>query len=107
MFAGLAVAEADRRHRLRNTVDGLAASLRLAGTGAQEPLWDVLAGVRIPVLVLAGERDAKFTEIGNRMAGAMPKATFATIPVAGHAAHTEQPEATAGLIAAWISQPGG
>ena len=102
MFAGLAVSGADRRHRLRNTVEGLAASLRLAGTGAQEPLWDALAGVQIPELVLAGERDAKFTETGQRMARAIPTATFATIPGAGHAAHAEQPEATAALVSDWL-----
>jgi pimeloyl-ACP methyl ester carboxylesterase len=32
------------------------------------------------------------------MASAVPRATFATIPDAGHAAHTEQPEATARLV---------
>jgi 2-succinyl-6-hydroxy-2,4-cyclohexadiene-1-carboxylate synthase len=103
MFAGLAVDDADRCHRLRNTVEGLAASLRLAGTGAQEPLWDVLTGVQIPVLVLAGERDAKFTEIGQRMAGAIPNATFATIPGAGHGAHAEQPAATAAVVSDWLT----
>jgi 2-succinyl-6-hydroxy-2,4-cyclohexadiene-1-carboxylate synthase len=106
MFAGLAVTVDDRRHRLRNTVDGLAASLRLAGTGAQSPLWDVLASIEIPVLVLAGAMDAKFTELGRRMAGAIPAATFASIPNAGHAAHAEAPEATASLVADWLlAQP--
>ena len=103
MFAGLAVDDADRCHRLRNTVEGLAASLRLAGTGAQEPLWEMLAGVQIPVLALAGERDVKFTEIGQRMAEAIPHATFATIPGAGHAAHAEQPAATAALVSDWLT----
>ena len=98
MFAGLTVTETDRRHRLRNTVAGLAASLRLAGTGAQEPLWDALREVRIPVLVLAGERDTKFTEIGQRMAGLLSNGTFMAIPGAGHAAHAENPGATATLI---------
>ena len=63
----------------------------------------MLAGVQIPVLVLAGERDAKFTEIGQRMAGAIPNATFATIPDAGHAAHAEQPAATAALVSDWLT----
>jgi 2-succinyl-6-hydroxy-2,4-cyclohexadiene-1-carboxylate synthase len=103
MFAGLDVAERDRRHRVGNTVDGLAASLRLAGTGAQNPVWDMLEAIQIPVLVMAGERDAKFTEIGQRLTAAIPNATFATIPNAGHAAHAEQPEATAASIADWLS----
>ena len=103
MFAGLEVDERDRRHRLRNTANGLAASLRLAGTGAQEPVWHLLGEIRVPVLVLAGERDAKFSEIGVRMAEAIPTASFASIPNAGHAAHAEQPEATAALISDWLA----
>ena len=39
---------------------GLAASRRLAGTGAQEPLWYRLAELEMPVLLVAGERDEKF-----------------------------------------------
>ena len=103
MFAGLDVGDSDRRHRVRNSVAGLAASLRLAGTGAQQPVWDLLGSITIPVLVLAGERDAKFTEIGRRMAGAIPNARFEPILGAGHAAHAENPDATATLIADWLA----
>jgi 2-succinyl-6-hydroxy-2,4-cyclohexadiene-1-carboxylate synthase len=102
MFAGIDWATEDRRQRARNTAAGLAASLRLAGTGAQRSYWDELAAIDIPVLVLAGERDAKFTEIGHRLAESIPHATFRAIPSAGHAAHTEQPAATADLIAQWL-----
>src|SRR5260221_8315950 len=41
--------------RLRNTAGGLASSLRLAGTGAQDPLWGRLSELAMPVLCLAGE----------------------------------------------------
>lgn len=88
--------------RLRNTVDGLAWSLRTAGTGVQRSLWDELPTVTVPVLVLAGELDTKFAEIGRRMAEVLPHGTFGTIPDAGHAAHGEQPAATAELIAGWL-----
>ena len=103
MFDGLPATEFDRVHRRRNTADGLASSLRLAGTGAQQPLWERLPAVSVPVLVLAGARDAKFIEIGHRLVEAMPDATFETIPGAGHAAHSEQPEATAARITRWLS----
>jgi pimeloyl-ACP methyl ester carboxylesterase len=51
---------------------------------------------------MAGEHDSKFTEIGRRLAESIPHATFEVIPGAGHAAHTERPEATATLIAEWL-----
>jgi len=102
MFARLPVSGDALEHRRRNTVAGLAHSLRSYGTGAQTPLWDRLASIDVPVLVLAGELDAKFVDVGRRMAAALPRAAFATVPDAGHAAHTEHPHATVDLIADWL-----
>ena len=45
LFAGLDEHTAFRAERLANTTDGLASSLRLAGTGQQEPLWDRLGSI--------------------------------------------------------------
>ena len=106
IFATLPDDAAGREHRARNTAAGLAHSLRTAGTGVQESLWSRLGEIRIPVLVLAGELDTKFSEIGRRMAAALPDATFESIPGAGHAAHTEQPEAVAAAIATWLGAVG-
>ncbi|MBW3644464.1 MAG: alpha/beta fold hydrolase, partial [Actinobacteria bacterium] len=57
LFAGLAEEVQCREERRENTVAGLAASLRLAGAGAQEPLWHRLEELAMPVLVIAGEHD--------------------------------------------------
>ena len=103
MFARLPADEDGLTHRRRNTAPGLAHSLRAYGTGAQTPLWDSLAGVEIPVLVLAGELDTKFATIGARMAELLPHGVFAAVPSAGHAAHTERPEATTALITRWLA----
>jgi len=101
LFASLPPDPAGRRHRLGNTAAGLAHSLRTAGTGAQEPLWERLAALTIPVLCLAGEQDHKFTGLGERLAGSLPQGRFAKVPGAGHAAHTERPEVVAAAIAEW------
>ena len=78
--------------RRRNTVAGLAASLRLAGTGTQADLWGRLGRLDVPVLVLAGERDAKFTALGRELAATIGEnARFEAVADAGHAAHLEQP----------------
>jgi 2-succinyl-6-hydroxy-2,4-cyclohexadiene-1-carboxylate synthase len=96
----------DRADRLQNTASGLAASLRLAGTGAQDNLWGRLSELTMPILVMAGEDDAKFTDIGCRMVeGIGRNATFATVPNAGHAAHLEQPAAFLAVVRAWLGQP--
>jgi len=73
--------------------------LRLLGPGVQEPLWERLPELRVPVLVLAGERDEKYVDVGRRAAAAVgDNARFAVVPEAGHAAHLEQPGAFRALV---------
>jgi len=89
----MAAREELRRQRLRNSVTGLANSLRGMGTGAQESLWDRLGVMSVPTLLVAGALDDKFCRIGRAMADAMPRAALAIVPDAGHAVHLERPEA--------------
>jgi 2-succinyl-6-hydroxy-2,4-cyclohexadiene-1-carboxylate synthase len=102
LFAGQSpeVAAAARADRLDNDPAHLAASLRGIGTGAMQPLWDRLAELTMPVAVLAGERDAKFVALAQRLAGALPRATLAIVPGAGHALALEAPVAVAAAIGA-------
>jgi len=103
LFAGLSPEAANLHDRLRNTAEGLAASLRSTGTGTQQPLWDRLAEIDIPVLVLAGEHDAKFLALGERLAATIRSATFVVVPDAGHTVHLEQPVTTADIVADWLA----
>jgi 2-succinyl-6-hydroxy-2,4-cyclohexadiene-1-carboxylate synthase len=103
LFASLPAEAAGRDERLANTADGLAFALRRLGTGAQEPLWDRLAGLRPPVLLVAGERDPKFAGLARRMAAAIgPSARVAIVPGAGHAVHLERPAELAALVEAFL-----
>lgn len=104
MFARLPVDAYGLAHRQRNDGDGLASSLRLAGTGAQESLWGRLGEIDVPVLLIAGEHDSKFVDIGERMATSLPNGQFHSIPSAGHAAHTEQPDAVAAAVRSWVTR---
>ena len=102
LFAQLPVTEQDRRERRRNTPAGLASSLRLAGTGTQEPLWARLGGLSLPVLVLAGADDPRFVALGARLAGTLPDAVLSLVPGAGHAAHLHRPAVAARMVATWL-----
>jgi 2-succinyl-6-hydroxy-2,4-cyclohexadiene-1-carboxylate synthase len=103
LFATLPPDAAGLADRKRNTTAGLASSLRLAGTGAQDPLWDRLGLLPMPVLLVTGERDAKFVGIAERMSRSIPNATMQVIGGAGHAVHLEQPEAFASALEAWLA----
>jgi 2-succinyl-6-hydroxy-2,4-cyclohexadiene-1-carboxylate synthase len=104
LFAGLSDEMQFRAERLENTVDGLSESLRQAGTGSQDPLWSRLDRLDMPVLVVAGADDAKFSAEGARLVDSIgPNATLALIADAGHAAHLEQPDAFLSLLREWLA----
>jgi 2-succinyl-6-hydroxy-2,4-cyclohexadiene-1-carboxylate synthase len=104
MFAGLPRDPGALADRRRNTAAGLAASLRLAGTGTQQPRWDDLHSLTMPVLYLAGELDTKFAAMLPRLVAATGRSARSVIvPAAGHAAHLEAPEAFVAALRAWLA----
>ena len=107
LFAGLTPEAQHRDARLENDPHALATSLRLAGTGAQEPLWDRLGEVAAPVLLVAGERDERFAATAARMAALMGgDAEVRLVPGAGHAAHLERPAAFLDVVRPWLAERG-
>ncbi|HEY4452267.1 MAG TPA: alpha/beta fold hydrolase [Solirubrobacteraceae bacterium] len=88
-----------REDQRRNRPEALAAALRGIGTGEMEPLWDRLPELSMPVTVLAGERDRKFTAIARRIAAGAPRAAIVAIP-GGHGLPLEHPGAVARALAA-------
>lgn len=87
--------DADRR---RNTPAGLARALRGLGTGALPSLWDRLGELTMPVALVVGERDEKFSAIALQMAGAIQRSEVVVVAGAGHAVHLEAPAAVAEVI---------
>jgi 2-succinyl-6-hydroxy-2,4-cyclohexadiene-1-carboxylate synthase len=104
LFADLALDDDERADRLRNTADGLASSLRHAGTGAQGSLWPRLREINLPVLTIAGELDAKFAAIGRQIAASVPQGESVEVPGAGHAAHLQQPELVIRALEDWLDR---
>jgi 2-succinyl-6-hydroxy-2,4-cyclohexadiene-1-carboxylate synthase len=99
LFSRLDRADAGVDERRRGTVDGLASALRLLGTGAQEPVWDRLGEIEVPVLLLSGEHDSKFSALAFRLAaGIGGNAGISFVPGAGHAAHLERPRSVAAIL---------
>jgi 2-succinyl-6-hydroxy-2,4-cyclohexadiene-1-carboxylate synthase len=93
MFANLSTEAAQIPNRLKNTARGLANSLRFAGTGTQFPLWNSLHQLQMPVLLITGENDQKFTLLAQRMSAEIPHSQLVTIPSCGHTVHLEKHEA--------------
>jgi 2-succinyl-6-hydroxy-2,4-cyclohexadiene-1-carboxylate synthase len=103
LFATLPRDAAAVESRLGGTSAGLASSLRLAGTGTQQPLWSQLPELGMPVLVVTGELDAAYRAHGRRLVESIgPNASLAVIEGAGHACHLEAPDAFLAAVAPFL-----
>ncbi len=91
-----------RAQRLRNLPSGLANSLRGAGAAVDTPVADRLINIAVPTLLVAGALDTKYVTFGQLMERLMPRARLTVVEGAGHAAHLEQPEAFATLVAEFL-----
>ncbi len=103
LFSTLPPEAAELESRLAGSAAGLASSLRLAGAGTQEPLWDQLSGLSMPVLIIAGELDSKYVDLAEKLAaGIGAPARLEVIPGAGHACHLERPELFGGIVGPFL-----
>ena len=75
-----------------------------AGT-ADRFVWDNLARVPCPVLVLRGERtDTLFSDVLDGMINGLPQGRGITVPEAGHLLPLEAPEKTSQLVEDFLSE---
>ncbi len=103
LFERLPAQAAGLEERRANTVEGLASALRRLGTGVQEPLWGRLGELKMPVLAVTGQEDAKFSRLAEEMVGAIGvNAQAVALAGAGHAAHLERPVSFHRLLTAFL-----
>jgi 2-succinyl-6-hydroxy-2,4-cyclohexadiene-1-carboxylate synthase len=91
-------AAAQRAIRASHDPRGLARSLEVLGLAEMPDLWPALPEVRVPVLLVSGALDAKFTALSAEMAAALPAARRTTVAGAGHNVVFEAPDEVAALL---------
>jgi pimeloyl-ACP methyl ester carboxylesterase len=91
-----AAAAADER---RNAPADIAAMLRGFGPGVMEPVWERLGELEPAATVLAGERDERYRELGQRLAAGLPRGEFSVVAGAGHRLALQAPDAVARALA--------
>lgn len=102
-----AVQDALRRQRLGCDPAGLAASLRGCGLGSQPWLGGMLGSLAAPVLLLTGERDAKFTRTATRLLSRVADGRHEVVAAAGHIPHLEQPARFLRAVRAFLAGTAG
>jgi pimeloyl-ACP methyl ester carboxylesterase len=76
----------------------------MARAMAEADLRDVLPLIRVPVLLLYGERDVRSPRaVAEGMARSIPGATLRFLPGAGHQANLETPSAFNGAVLAFLA----
>ncbi len=93
------VGELARADQRRNEPLPLAAAMRGLSVGAMAPLWDRLGELRMPVSLLAGERDEKFVALLRRAEQLIPAAALTVLP-GGHGLPLEDPAGVAAALEA-------
>ena len=96
----------DRRVRLTNTPDGLASALRGYGQGVQPVVWRSLERIDLPVLVVAGSRDAVYTEIAHRLHEHIAGSELVIVHDAGHNPLIDAPDITYGVVSDFLDGDG-
>ena len=85
-------------NRRTNSTQGLAHSLRSFGQGSCPNRWPQLQQLKMPVLCLTGEFDAKYRRINERIIKQIPRAEHSVIRDVGHMPHLENPSICAPTI---------
>ena len=80
-----------RTSRYHNDPVELARSLRGMSLGKQESLWNKLAKIPLPTMMIMGEHDQKYQKIGEEMKSIYPALVLKIIDKSGHMSHFENP----------------
>jgi 2-succinyl-6-hydroxy-2,4-cyclohexadiene-1-carboxylate synthase len=93
-------------NRLKHEADGLANSLRQFGQGSCPNLWPELTKLKMPICLLSGQLDTKYTQISQRMRSISPNplSTHAVISDASHMPHLEQNQKTVATIIRFLKK---
>src|SRR2546429_183094 len=81
-------------HPARYSIEATVADMRalLLHFGEARAVIDALPLIRVPTLIVVGERDAAFLAPGEYMAKKIPGARLEVIPGAGHASNLDRPD---------------
>jgi len=103
LFNGYVPDENDLSARLNNKPSGLAMSLRTMGTGTQENLWSKLPSLTMPVLLVTGEDDFKFSQTAVEMKALIGPATqHAVIAHCGHSVPFQKPTEFISVVSQFV-----
>lgn len=99
--------EQQTRWRLGHDRRSLARAFETFALSGMPDFRPALAALRKPVILLAGDGDAKYCDLGRATAALAEHMTFRSVPGAGHNPLLEAPDALAEVLCTILAQPTG
>jgi len=93
-----------KEERAKNSKTGLANTLRGFGTGVMPYLGSELPKIKIPVFLITGGLDDKFTQINQTLKKSFPSAKHKILTTAGHNTHLEEPKKFIEAVNSFLSR---
>jgi len=93
-----------KAEKMKNSQIGLANSLRGFGTGVMPYFGSELLKLKIPVFLVTGGLDDKFTQINLELKKLLPSAKHKIISTAGHNTHYEEPKKFVEAVNGFLSR---
>lgn len=97
-----ASAEVQATGRYHRSAQGLAHAARGMLAQFDSRVIDCLPEIKVPTLIIVGEKDEPFRGASEYMAAKIPGASLEVIPDAGHAANIDQPDAFNRVLVAFL-----
>jgi 2-succinyl-6-hydroxy-2,4-cyclohexadiene-1-carboxylate synthase len=88
---------------MQNNPLQLAYALRQLSVARQPELWSHLKDIKIPLCLLTGKKDVKFTSIASKMTKTNPSIIHNIVKGAAHTVHFEAPEEVINAIYAFFT----
>lgn len=92
--------------RMGNTAAGLAAAVEGYGQGSQPSLWDSLASITVPVVLIAGSEDPLYTAHATAMAERFPDAHVEVLEGARHNPLLDTPDLVTAAVSGLLDRLG-
>lgn len=93
-----------KEERAKNSKIGLANFLRGFGTGMMPYLGSELVKLKIPVFLITGALDDKFTQLNQNLKKSFPSAKHKILTTAGHNTHLEEPKKFIEAVNSFLSR---
>lgn len=77
------------KRKYQHLPSGLAAALLALSPGKIHSIWKEIKTITCPTLIISGEKDLEYIEVGKKMTALLQNARYLSIPEAGHCAHLE------------------